>query len=117
MTANRQTVDDLPEELPVEALGKMEVHFNYGNGQGGATYSVWTTGGQRLPIGYQYDTRRKDAAPTGFFFLDDPESEVMPTWRAVRAAWPAYRERLLNRAGRPTSPPQAQQHQPGKDNL
>ena len=81
----------LPPELPLDGAGygrKMAMHMNFGGGAGGATYTIHGPGGVRMPISYQYDTRKKDAHPTGYFI--DGVERCFKTWREVAEYWPEF---------------------------
>jgi hypothetical protein len=89
--ADHATDAALPATLPADAKGytkHMHMHLNYGEAGGAATYSIRGPGGITMPISYQYDTRKKGAAPTGFFI--DGVDQVFKRWADLAAYWPTY---------------------------
>jgi hypothetical protein len=81
----------LPQTLPSDAKGytkRMQIHLNFGEDGGSAKYTVHGPAGEEMPITYQYDTRKKGAAPTGFFI--DGVDQVFKRWADLAAYWPSY---------------------------
>jgi len=80
----------LPKELPASPEGwtrRMQMHLNFGEGGGAATFSILDDEGHAMPITYQYDTRKRGL--TGFTL---PNHEGVMTWEELRAAWPEWRK-------------------------
>lgn len=81
----------LPDTLPLDAKGytkRMEAHYNFGGGKGGATYSVRNELGQLMPISFQYDNRPKPELMQGFI-IHGVQKEFK-TWRELAEYWPTY---------------------------
>jgi hypothetical protein len=77
-----------PDVIPVTPEGftkHMQMHMNFGKGQGGATYTIKDKEGRLMPFGYQYDTRK--GGLTGFTL--STRDGVM-TWAELVAYWPDY---------------------------
>jgi hypothetical protein len=88
---NTETKKALPAELPADPKGftkNIVVHFNYGPDGGSAIYKIKDPDGKELPITYQYDTRKKGAAPTGLFI--DGVDQCFKRWSELTAYWPEY---------------------------
>jgi hypothetical protein len=78
----------LVPELPVRPTGwtkNLIMHLNFGSDGGAATYSIHKPDGEKMPFGYQYDTR-KDGL-TGFTL---PNVEGVMTWAELREKWPEW---------------------------
>ncbi len=89
----------IPDELPEKPDGwsrHLIMHFNYGQKGGAAAYSIHDANGKRLPINYQYDTRKKNANKTGFVATNGKVfvSDVYKTYAGLRRAWPKIKLKL-----------------------
>jgi hypothetical protein len=90
---NKTAAQSLPTiglraELPEKPTGwtrKMDLHLNFGERGGGATFSVFDESGNETEIRYQYDTT--DGGLTGFTL---PRVEEVMTWQELRARWPEW---------------------------
>lgn len=101
-----------PAELPEKPDGwtkRLSIHLNFGQEGGSACYSVHDPEGREMVITYQYDTRKSEPArvaigkkkakpafepaPTGFH-VPSVDSDVFPSWTALRAAWPGIVAKL-----------------------
>lgn len=81
----------LPATLPSDGKGfskRMVIHMNFGEDGGAANYTVHDADGNLMPITHQYDTRKKDANPTGYF-LDGVE-QCFSKWADLAAYWPEF---------------------------
>lgn len=87
---NKEPIATLPATLPADAKGytkHMQMHMNFGEEGGAATYAIRGPGGVKMPIHYQYDTRKK-GGPTGFFI--DGVEQVFKRWTDLATYWPTF---------------------------
>ena len=89
----------LPDALPEKPTGwtrRMTMHLNFGSGKGAATFEVANEHGEKMPIAYQYDTRK--GGLTGFTL---PGVKPCMTWDQLRKIWPRWIARArAKQAGR-----------------
>lgn len=88
MSDNEQPVSALPAELPEKPEGwtkHMQMHMNFGRDGGCASYTIKDERHLKMPIGYQYDTRK--GGLTGFTL---PDVDGVMSWNELRAAWPDW---------------------------
>jgi hypothetical protein len=81
----------LPATLPPDGAGltrRLVTHLNFGQAGGAACYEVYDASGSRLPISYQYDTRKEPALRTGFFIAGI--DECFKRYADLVAYWPEY---------------------------
>lgn len=84
----------LPEELPEGCVRRMTVHMSFGDG-GCAVYDAYMPDKiTKLPIHYQYDTRKHPEAFTGWSF-EGLKAPMFDKWSEVREHWPDVRKQLL----------------------
>ena len=91
MSEAKHTAGEWPATLPADAEGytkRMNIHLNFGEDGGSAHYSIYGPGGVEMPITYQYDTRKKGAASTGFFI--EGVDQAFKRWPDLAAYWPTY---------------------------
>jgi hypothetical protein len=74
------TLAELPEN-PDGWTRRMEIHLNYGDAGGAATYSIFDDKGRKTNVGYAYDTRGE--GESGFFIHG---SELM-SWAQLRVRY------------------------------
>lgn len=86
--------NELPAELPEKPEGWTQhliIHMSFDNG-GSATYQIKDETGREIPIFYGYDTR--PPAVKGFKLGDG--REIM-SWQQLRAKWPEWRAKQMER--------------------
>ena len=85
----------LPEELPKGCVRRMTAHLNFGGDGGVGLYQAYMPDKiTKLPILYQYDTRKHPEAFTGWSF-EGIQKPMLDKWSEVKEHWPKVRKQLV----------------------